>query len=151
MSVLVKNGTITLLAYSGGAIPDGYTLYTGEVIHDPDDEYEKLMVWDTDNIRPMNIAELLEVARAKKITELKSESLRRANLVYGDNVFPSVGALLLLIDQNNSYISDGSPAPRLVTIGSIKTAYQNAKVVLDTADQLGIDSYNVVTDPAWPV
>jgi len=83
MSVIVENGKVGYIAYTDGRpIPAGYTLYSGPIVSDPDDDTGSLMVWDTDNIRPMNAAELLAHAKKKKIRTLKDVGVEKAQSVY---------------------------------------------------------------------
>ena len=96
----------------------------------------------------------LPAAKARKITDLKAEGLRRANLVYDDTdkVFPSVAAIKLLIDIDNTYDRSGAPAPRLITVNTLLATFDNAKAVIndDLLDVEAVEAYDVVNTPSWP-
>jgi len=82
-------------------------------------------------------------ARADKITELKAEGLRRANLVYGDEVFVSVGAIKLLMDIDDTYTRPGAPAARLVSVNQVITMFNTKKAVINAATLAEVESYDV--------
>ena len=95
----------------------------------------------------------LPAAKWIKIKELKAEGLRRANLVYDDDdiIFPSVTAIKLLVDIDDTYTRSGAPAARLITVNSLITEFDNAKTVINALpDITPVEAYDVVTDPAWP-
>lgn len=95
----------------------------------------------------------LPPAKTEKITELKTEGLRRCNLVYDaeDIVFESVAAIKLLIDIDDTYTRSGAPAARLVTVNQILTAFENARTAINALTTMGeIQAYDVVNTPAWP-
>lgn len=95
------------------------------------------------------VDEELQVARALKIKEVAFEGLRRANLVYDDEVFPSIGAIKYLIDIDNTYTRAGAPAARLVAVNQLLTDFENARDAINLLDQAGVAVYDVVNDPGW--
>ena len=88
-----------------------------------------------------------------KINELKEEGLSRANLVYDtdDNVFPNVAAIKLLLDIENTYDRSAPPAPRLIAVNQILTAFDLAKTAINSMTIIAdIENYDVVNTPSWP-
>ena len=95
----------------------------------------------------------LPEAKAEKIEELKTEALRRANLIYDsdDDVFPSVGHFKLMLDIENTYDRSGAVAPRLLNLNNHLTGYENAVTDINALiDWSEVMAYNVVGTPLWP-
>jgi len=158
MSVIVKIGT-TKFQVHGGAIPDGYVEYIGDIIYDPNDSQEVLMVWDTDNIRPMNAAELLARAKIAKIAELKEEAEARTRIATGWD-FPNMSDLYNYASELITTIRSGmTPAakqamivePRLQNMLDHKTAFADAKVIIEGYTlESQVLAYDEVNTPTWP-
>lgn len=101
----------------------------------------------------INSFDPLPFAKAEKKAELKTEGLRRANLIYSsdDDVFPSIGHLKLMLDIENTYDRSGAPAARLISLNQHLTAYEDALSVINAiTDWQDAMAYDVVNAPAWP-
>lgn len=144
MSVIVHIGTTKFLAYGEGAIPPGFVLYEGAINYDPDDPLELLMVWETDNIRPMNTAELLAKAKVKKIKLLQQEATGRAKAIYPFITHPSfynfAEDLYLSIQAGSRNALSG----RLLQFKGVKDVFDTKKAEINAlATVTDIGSYDL--------
>lgn len=89
--------------------------------------------------------------KAAKIQQLQQEGLQRANDVFGEVVFGNVGQLRLLLAQFNTFQTDGSPDPLLVSVNNVRQAYQDAKTAIEAfTTKAEVEAYDVVNTPTWP-
>jgi hypothetical protein len=144
MPYIVKEGTIEIHnADISNGIPDGYVLATVPMPPRPH-------VWDTDNVRTKNAAELLEDSRDEKIRELKAEGVRRMGLVNeaitSFDMYKMFKALYLSILP----AARGPLDPELADLDAIDDKGRAALIVINALDQAGIDAYDVVAEPGWP-
>jgi len=74
----VKTGTIEFQNAGEETIPNGYTLFVGEIEYDG---YDPLVVWDTDNLRVMTTPEknsrILNKKKAEKTEQLKQIAMQK--------------------------------------------------------------------------